>query len=184
MKKILAVQEVRISLLKSNPPQLIVSASGLTSSPGWTDARLVPGAAQPSPGELHLDFVANPPRELAPWVLMVVSANILIPEGVEDLARVVVHASSNQQDVALSSELQTQAGGGGDTPTPFQTKRLAGGSGDSPTPFHEHEGPSDRMIGMTLRVVRPGDVVTGDYDENRINLFVNDTNRIEKILVG
>ena len=41
VKKILAVQEVRTSLLKSNPPQLIVSESGLVSSPEWTDARPV-----------------------------------------------------------------------------------------------------------------------------------------------
>ncbi len=53
VKKILAVQEVPTSLLKSNPPQLIVSESGLVSSPEWTDARLVRSVVQPSQGELH-----------------------------------------------------------------------------------------------------------------------------------
>lgn len=40
------------------------------------------------------------------------------------------------------------------------------------------------MIGKRLRVVRPGQVVTMDYSEERLNIEVDAQNRITRIHVG
>lgn len=58
-----AVDHVQLTLLKSNPPSLVISASGRTTSSGWSNGRLsryvyiVP----PADRVQEFDFVATPP---------------------------------------------------------------------------------------------------------------------------
>jgi hypothetical protein len=60
---IYAVDEVRLTLLKSNPPSLVITSTGRTTSSGWSNGRLsryvyiVP----PADGIQEFDFVATPP---------------------------------------------------------------------------------------------------------------------------
>lgn len=40
------------------------------------------------------------------------------------------------------------------------------------------------LIGLTLRVVRPGDMVTMDYREDRVTVHVDENGVIERLEVG
>lgn len=56
------VNSFKWEILKSNPPQLKVTAKGQTSSLGWTDIKLV---LRPNerPGVIAFDFVGTPPND-------------------------------------------------------------------------------------------------------------------------
>ena len=48
----------------------------------------------------------------------------------------------------------------------------------------DSQGPCPELIGLTLRVVHPGDMVTMDYREDRITIEVDDDNVIQTLSVG
>ncbi|WP_238543606.1 hypothetical protein [Pseudomonas sp. GM79] len=56
------VVDIKLKLLKSNPPQLPISAIGLVGSAGWTNPRLEPRVyiQFPPDGIQDFDFVADP----------------------------------------------------------------------------------------------------------------------------
>lgn len=43
---------------------------------------------------------------------------------------------------------------------------------------------SESMVGKRLRVVKTGDMMTMDYSEDRVNIEVDDENRIVRVFVG
>ncbi|MDO9503644.1 I78 family peptidase inhibitor [Falsiroseomonas sp.] len=55
-----------------------------------------------------------------------------------------------------------------------------------PKSEEKKEGPTQisEMIGKPCRVIRPGDAVTRDYRPERVNIFVDAGNRIERITYG
>jgi hypothetical protein len=62
-RKILAVTDVRLAILESDPPKLKISASGTVGSTGWENAHLVPYRyfVTPLDGIWEFDFVAEDP---------------------------------------------------------------------------------------------------------------------------
>ncbi|WP_157785817.1 hypothetical protein, partial [Bradyrhizobium liaoningense] len=74
------VQSAVIKILKSDPPQIVVSASGRTSSTGWTNPKL--GAWYyfdvPKDGIQDFDFTADEPAGISLPVLAPVSADAAI----------------------------------------------------------------------------------------------------------
>ena len=61
-KKVLEVQNVKLSILKSFPPKLSITAFGTVPTSGWKDAELIPYVyIQPPPNGIYdYDFVAEP----------------------------------------------------------------------------------------------------------------------------
>ena len=100
-KKVLEVQNVKLSILESFPLQLSITALGTVPTPGWKDAELIPHVyIQPPPDGIYgYDFVAEPPDQPVPQVITPIVANKLelLPN---DLKGVKVYASLNSK-VAL-----------------------------------------------------------------------------------
>ena len=48
----------------------------------------------------------------------------------------------------------------------------------------DSQDPCPELIGLTLRVVHPGDMVTMDYREDRITIEVDDENVIQNLSIG
>ncbi|WP_375568748.1 hypothetical protein ABWH92_12275 [Ahrensia marina] len=103
MSQVYTVHNVCFSILKSNPPQLVVHANGNVRTSGWTKPRLEPRVYIdfPADGIQDFDFVAVPPTG---WVLQVIS-NISgesepgqIPP---ELKGVRVHSETNELTVML-----------------------------------------------------------------------------------
>ena len=100
-KKVLEVQDVKLSILESFPLQLSITALGTVPTPGWKDAELIPYVyIQPPPDGIYdYDFVAEPPDQAVPPVITPIWANKLEPLP-DDLKGVRVHGSLNSK-VAL-----------------------------------------------------------------------------------
>jgi hypothetical protein len=62
--KIKSTSTICFSLLKSNPPQLVVHATGVVPTGSWTDGRLIPYVyvTPPQDGIQDFDFVARAPK--------------------------------------------------------------------------------------------------------------------------
>jgi hypothetical protein len=105
--KILSVSNIDLSIEKINPPNLVINASGLVSTSGWTNGHLIPYAyiTPPADGIYEFDFVADPPSGI---VLQVISPIIAKPYVWEnypnDLTGVKIYASSNSITEQLSSD--------------------------------------------------------------------------------
>ena len=65
--QVLKVDDVRIAILKSMPPQWSIRADGLVATAGWTNPRLEPRfyINFPADGIQDLDFVADPPAGIS-----------------------------------------------------------------------------------------------------------------------
>ncbi len=103
-KKVLEVQNVKLSILESLPPKLSITAFGTVPTTGWKDAELIPHVyIQPPPDGIYgYDFVASPPDQSVPQVITPIVANKVDPLP-DDLKGVRVHASLNSK-VALLGE--------------------------------------------------------------------------------
>ena len=62
-KIILEISDVRLSILESQPPQLVITVAGNVSTPGWAAATLVPVeyVSPPEDGIYEFSFYATPP---------------------------------------------------------------------------------------------------------------------------
>lgn len=82
MEPVLSVEEVKVVILKSDPPQWQVSASGTASTPGWTNPELVVamviGPELPEDGIIDLIFMAEPPQGTVRQVLEPISGYGLV----------------------------------------------------------------------------------------------------------
>jgi len=48
----------------------------------------------------------------------------------------------------------------------------------------DQEGPCPELVGLTLRVVHPGGMVTMDYREDRITVEVDENEVIQRLSIG
>jgi hypothetical protein len=103
-KPIMSVASVDITLLKSNPPQLVVTSFGFVSTAGWKNGRLEPRfyIDFPSDGIQDFDFVADPPEGMALMVISPVAAKpiewVAPPEYVKGVR---VHSQSNKIEARI-----------------------------------------------------------------------------------
>ena len=97
-KPIMSVACVRIALLKSSPPQLVITSSGFVSTAGWKNGRLNPRfyIMFPKDGIQEFDFVADPPEEMASMVISAITAKpIEWDSPPSNLKGIRVHSQSN-----------------------------------------------------------------------------------------
>ncbi|MCR9140364.1 MAG: hypothetical protein NXI27_30655 [Alphaproteobacteria bacterium] len=104
MSEVYSVQDVHFHISKSNPPQLIVHAIGMTSTSGWTGGNLLPRqyVTPPSDGIQDFDFVGTPPTGIALQVLTPVGGDgeVILEDWMKGVR---VHAKSNNMSVSLST---------------------------------------------------------------------------------
>ncbi|MCE6976347.1 hypothetical protein EI534_02660 [Pseudomonas frederiksbergensis] len=113
MADVMKVVDVDLKILKSNPPQLHISAIGLVNSGGWTNPRLEPRVyiQFPPDGIQDFDFVADPPQGAAIQVILPIDASKLWKEPpLDKLKGVRVHSASNSIEAPLKSSKSVACG--------------------------------------------------------------------------
>ncbi|MEM9896827.1 MAG: hypothetical protein AAF789_10695 [Bacteroidota bacterium] len=93
-QKVFEVKEVNISILESLPPQLLIEASGIASSSGWSNPTLVPTGSQKD-GIYEFDFMADLPTDGFLTVLTPIEGSHVIQDIPADLKGVKVIAEQN-----------------------------------------------------------------------------------------
>lgn len=105
--KILKVTDVNLSIEKINPPNLVINASGLVSSGGWTNGRLIPFVyiVPPADGIYEFDFVAETPTGMViQMITPIVSEPFVWEDYPQDLKGVRIYASTNSVEKRLSND--------------------------------------------------------------------------------
>lgn len=102
------VDNVEITLLKSNPPKLSITATGRVQTAGWTNPSLsqVTYVVQPSDGIQDLMFNATEPSGTSVQVISPISATAIMNDPPEWLRGVRVHAASNKKEALLSKSIE------------------------------------------------------------------------------
>jgi hypothetical protein len=102
-QKTLSVQKVDLTIVKSDPPRLVINARGVATTPGWKRPRLEPSYTKfPADGIQEFDFVADPPDRLVQQVLSPITAEPLEWENPPSHLRGVrVYAESNEITVPI-----------------------------------------------------------------------------------
>lgn len=100
--KVYSVESACFHINKSNPPQLVVNASGQVNSSGWSNGRLIPWVYvdQPADGIQDFDFVATAPSGVVLWVISPIGGDGTI-EMRDWMKGVRIHSSSNKVEVML-----------------------------------------------------------------------------------
>lgn len=178
MARIMAVDQVDLTLLKSNPPQVHVAAVGRVTTSGWSAPELTAWVyvMPPADGIQDFDFVATPPTGMVLDVISPISAETSLTVDPANywgpgkpLRGVRVHAQTNSKEATFDDK--KLAAGGGEVPFPFRWMRPGCASPD--------------IRGMTLRVYKTGDALTLDLRSDRANIEVNpQTNRIVRVWAG
>lgn len=119
--KILEVVTIDLQISKINPPVLVITASGHVSSPGWSGGELVPYVyiMPPADGIYEFDFVATPPSELSPQIIMPITTKYVWPNFPTDLKGIRIHASHNNLEEKISDKNEFKLLGGGEAPRGF-----------------------------------------------------------------
>jgi len=94
---ILSVSDVHLKILKSNPPQLSISAFGSVPTSGWSNAELVPFMYidPPLDGIYDFTFMAIRPTDVAAQVITKIEAGYVVNPLSDTLKGVRVHAKEN-----------------------------------------------------------------------------------------
>jgi len=188
MVRVYDVQSAVIKILKSNPPQIAVSASGRASSTGWTNPTL--GAwfyiDPPKDGIQDFDFTAEPPTGISLPFLPAISADAVINRDPANywgkgkpLVGVRIHARQNTLEETLDPrhELLDLTTEGWPLPWPIPTgswQKLSGPGSGWATPE-----------GCELRVYDTGDAITKDLRLDRYNVELSpSTRRIVRVWYG
>lgn len=121
--KILKVDSVELRLLKSNPPQLLITANGTVSTTGWENPELLILKIAPINGIYQFDFYAAPPTGIVPQILMPISASHVLEEIPKDFKGVQINTSSNSIEQKLGVEEKNEKSASNFTP---QLEKLMG----------------------------------------------------------
>ena len=136
MSNVASVTSVCFHLNKSNPPELVVSASGTVGSSGWKDFRLFPVTyiVQPPDGIQDFEFEGTPPTGMALQVIRHISGDGSMPLELW-MKGVRVHGANNSvvamfDDAACAVEQVSFDGESGVTETDGpKDPTLPGGNG-------------------------------------------------------
>lgn len=98
MKPIIRVNAVNLTLLKSLPPQLAITAFGEVSSGGWKNGTLAARHyfVPPADGIWDFDFVATPPTGIAIQVILPITAHTTLTAPPAWLKGIRVHSATNR----------------------------------------------------------------------------------------
>ncbi|WP_088348315.1 MULTISPECIES: hypothetical protein [Rhodomicrobium] len=124
--RVYSVDDVRLTIFRSKPAQIVVIAMGRAASTGWTDAELNPFmyVMPPRDGILDLDFSAESPRPgtIVLPILTPIAATLWMP--VPNWVRGVrVHAATNSKESGRNIEAldveEPKIKGGDSVPWPW-----------------------------------------------------------------
>ena len=106
-KHIQKVRGVELIYLKSNPPQLSITAAGRVISGGWTDGTLEPRfyATPPQDGFQEYDFIAQPPFKTTTSISRPITAHTRIKKIPSWLNGVRVYSETNYSEALLNNTI-------------------------------------------------------------------------------
>ena len=98
-----SVEEVQLSIMKTNPPQLAIFAKGTVRTGGWTNPELVEVVyiAPPADGIYDYEFRATPPTGPSTDALTPIEAKTIRASIPSDLKGVRVVAETNSKVAKL-----------------------------------------------------------------------------------
>ena len=145
--RLLSVDDVQVTLNKTEPPTLLVVVSGSAATPGYSNIRLDVLEGDLSADRIFdLEFVGDPPTGIVPQLVVPAHANLVITQDVEKIAGVMVHARTNSRTalVGAASFGLTPLHAGAGTALGEKLTTLALGEEGGPTIVHvfgEGSGP-------------------------------------------
>lgn len=104
--KIYEIKEIKTDILKSNPPQLSITAKGTTRTNGWENGQLIPrfNPSHPAIGGIYeFDFVANVPTGITLQVISPIAANFVLTTIPQDLKKIIVYAETNNLEKSFAT---------------------------------------------------------------------------------
>jgi hypothetical protein len=181
-----SVEMVYLSLLKSNPPQLVVSAIGKVGSTGYTDPSLSPVVyiVEPADGVHELHFLARPPHDPSLQVLMPIAAQYVFT-GMEvwKIKGVKVHAASNSITQMLDAQVTIPKALSAEEYKTWMGKKLIPSGSNNPGGDVILED-DIKDNGIDYLIVPPGKAVTLDYRPFRLRIMVDKKNIISSLAWG
>jgi hypothetical protein len=102
-EKVMQVDSVSVSFIKTNPPQLKIEATGKVNSGGWTKPELKERIhiVPPIDGMYEYDFVATPPSGPATQPILSISAETVRRDVPKGMKGVTVFAAKNSKQAKL-----------------------------------------------------------------------------------
>lgn len=94
-ERIYKVETVRITYLRSDPPKIAITATGLANTSGWTDIELLPIPKKVDDGIYEFELVGTPPSGASLQVLTEVHTTYIFEEIPPQFKGVVVYAKTN-----------------------------------------------------------------------------------------
>jgi hypothetical protein len=173
------IQRLVLAVLKSNPPHLLVSAHGIVASTGWGDPALVPRGEPGADGRLVLDFTVAPLPVTLAQIDLPVHAAFLYEGELGGVTSVCVHAERNQLVEAVAAARRLEATGAA-----LDALGAEGAGGQRAVSVKALPQTVRELIGHRLRVIRQGEQVGGDYDPERVNLYLDQAQVIANITFG
>jgi len=98
------VESVSLSILKTNPPSLLIQATGHTLSTGWTDIKLNKRiyVTEPANGIWEFDLVGTPPAGVSAPLIMPVAAEFTWKDFPASVKGIKVYSASNYKTTLLN----------------------------------------------------------------------------------
>ncbi|MEO1641814.1 MAG: hypothetical protein AAFR74_00655 [Pseudomonadota bacterium] len=145
--KVLRVLDIKLDILKSDPPQLAVSATGVTTTTGWTQPELVPLEEELSAdGILDLEFVAEAPTGIVPQVITPTAASFVWTDDVDRIVAVRVVARTNDPIEFLAGPKELSMSGFKLPDLPITTLAIGEEGGPFTTEAVGEEGPPTKTV--------------------------------------
>jgi|GEM_PF-6875509 len=155
---LLSVTSMQISVFTSDPPQIAINVQGFAGTPGWSDVQIgVDEGDLSADGILDLALIGTPPAGIVPQVVNPVSASIIWTEEAERVIGVRVTSRTDSLFRFIKS---------------------------APPPMGQEPELISELKGRPLRVIRPGGIVTTDFIPDRVNIMVDDRERIQSVTFG
>ncbi|WP_377289172.1 I78 family peptidase inhibitor [Rhizobium sp. SG2393] len=183
MQRVRDILEVVLQIDNHTPSHVVITAVGQVTSTGWSSPSLDPWfyVDTPQDGYQDFDFTAEPPATMANMVLSTITATLHVPVDIQNywgheqpLRGIRIHSQRSIQEFGLhdAQPLETNKRFPWDVFKPGQTL----GSVNSPV---------SSLVGRPLRVYHTGDMVTQDYNPQRVNIELKpDSDEIVQITFG
>ena len=165
VQRVLRVNSATVTIWRSVPPSLTVSAIGQCSSSGWAAPTLAAWRylVPPEDGIQDFDFLAVPPSGFALTVITPIAASELAQVSWANywgpgkaLNGVRIHAQENSVEASAGPEVELLAERGGGNPWPWRTTNASVLKAE--------------LIGKKIRVYQTGDALNKDLHLDRCNV--------------
>lgn len=105
-QQIYSIEELKITLIKTNPPVLLLNASGLALTSGWKNGQLVLKSSRSDifNGLWKFDFVADPPSDIYLNALSPIETLYEFAYVPENKIHIVVSGATNSKDTYFGED--------------------------------------------------------------------------------